>query len=194
MDSSIALRYAITSVPVPGAPPRQNADGAAIGLSFLDSALRLNHIRRLSETLTVTDHRVARRTTEVDVSLAMLDEGQRRATVLSRDLRSASRSEDDVRGPDEVWVPVARIARRSTAPVTIWDTSGARRCPSSSIARLTSTSVVRRATRWSVTVRVSLSRRMWLSRSAESRNDSPIAAPTAFWRGGAPGTGTLVIA
>ena len=126
MDSSTALRYAITSVPVPGAPPRQDAVGAAIGLSFLDSALRLNHIRRLSETLTVTDHRVARRTTEVDVSLAMLDEGQRRATVLSRDLRSASRSEDDDPGPDEVWVPVARIARRSTAPVTIWDTSGAR--------------------------------------------------------------------
>ena len=126
MDSSTALRYAITSVPVPGAPPRQNAVGAAIGLSFLDSALRLNHIRRLSETLTVTDHRVARRTTEVDVSLAMLDEGQRRATVLSRDLRSASRSEHDDPGPDGVWVPVARIARRSTAPVTIWDTSGAR--------------------------------------------------------------------
>ena len=121
MDSSTALRYAIMSVPVPGAPPRQNAVGAAIGLSFLDSALRLNHIRRLSETLTVTDHRVARRTTEIDVSLAMLDEGQRRATVLSRDLRSASRSEDDDPGPDRVWVPVARIARRSTAPVTIWD-------------------------------------------------------------------------
>ena len=79
---------------MPGAPPRQNTVGAAIGLSFLDSALRLNHIRRLSETLTVTDHRVARRTTEIDISLAMLDEGQRRATMLSRDLRSASRRED----------------------------------------------------------------------------------------------------
>ena len=56
----------------------------------------------------------------------------------------------------------------------------ARRCPSSSIARLMSISVVRRATRWSVTVSVSLTRRMWLRRSAESRNDNPIAAPTAF--------------
>ena len=121
MDSSTALRYAIMSVPVPGAPPRQNAVGAAIGLSFLDSALRLNHIRRLSETLTVTDHRVARRTTEVDISLAMLDEGQRRATVLSRDLRSAEPERATTRAPDEVWVPVARIARRSTAPVIIWD-------------------------------------------------------------------------
>ena len=85
--------------------------------------------------------------------------------------------------------PPARLALRRSRDSTV-----ARRCPSSSIARLTSTSVVRRATRWSVTVRVSLSRRMWLSRSAESRNDSPIAAPSAFWRGGAPGTGTLVIA
>jgi hypothetical protein len=127
VDSSTALRYAIMSVPVPGAPPRQNAVGAAIGLSFLDSALRLNHVRRLSETLTVTDHRVARRTTEIDISLAMLDEGQRRATVLSRDLRNTSRrGDDDGRGADRVWVPVARISRRSTAPVVIWDTSGAR--------------------------------------------------------------------
>jgi hypothetical protein len=47
--------------------------------------------------------------------------------VLSRDLRSASRRGDG-RGPrsDEVWIPVARIARRSTAPVIIWDPSGAR--------------------------------------------------------------------
>ena len=127
MDSSTALRYAITSVPVPGAPPRQNAVGAAIGLSFLDSALRLNHIRRVSETLTVTDHRVARRTTEIDISLAMLDEGQRRAMGLSRDLRSAGRrGEDGAQRSDEVWVPIARIARRSTAPVIIWNPSGAR--------------------------------------------------------------------
>jgi len=127
VDSSTALRHAIASVAVPGAPPRQNAVGAAIGLSFLDSALRLNHIQRLSETLTVTDHRTARRTTEIDVSLAMLDEGQRRAAALSRELRSASRAGGpDQPVPDEVWVPVARIDRRSTAPVTIWDTSGAR--------------------------------------------------------------------
>jgi len=127
VDSSTALRQAIASVAVPGAPPRQNAVGAAIGLSFLDSALRLNHIQRLSETLTVTDHRTARRTTEIDVSLAMLDEGQRRAAALSRELRSASRAGGpDHPVPDEVWVPVARIDRRSTAPVTIWDTSGAR--------------------------------------------------------------------
>lgn len=126
MDSSTALRYAIMSVPAPGAPPRQNATGAAIGLSFLDSALRLNHIRRVSETLTVTDHRVARRTTEIDISLAMLDEGQRRALVLSRDLRGAGRGREGGGGFDEVWVPVARVARRSTAPVVIWDPAGAR--------------------------------------------------------------------
>ena len=127
MDSSTALRYAIMSVPVPGAPPHQNAVGAAIGLSFLDSALRLNHIRRVNETLTVTDHRVARRTTEIDISLAMLDEGQRRAMVASRDLRGAGRpGGDGDRRSDEVWVPVARVDRRSSAPVMIWDPSGAR--------------------------------------------------------------------
>jgi hypothetical protein len=33
----------------------------------------------------------------------MLDEGQRRATLLSRDLRSASCGEHDDPGPDDVW-------------------------------------------------------------------------------------------
>ena len=42
--------------------------------------------------------------------------------------RPAQREPERARrpGPDGVWVSVARIARRSTAPVTIWDTSGAR--------------------------------------------------------------------
>lgn len=52
-DGRTALHYAIASIPVPGAPPRTTDAGAAIGLSFLDSALRLNHVRRLTERLTM---------------------------------------------------------------------------------------------------------------------------------------------
>ena len=69
MDGRTALRYAVASIPLPGAPPLMTDAGAAIGLSFLDSALRLNHVRRLTERLSVVDHRVARRVTQVDVSL-----------------------------------------------------------------------------------------------------------------------------
>jgi hypothetical protein len=103
VDGRTALRHAIMSVPVPGAPPRQ-ANGAAIGLSFLDSSLRLNHVRRLTERLTITDHRVARRITEVDVSLRMLDPGQRQVGVLSRELRNASPWPHDGRA-DRIWGP-----------------------------------------------------------------------------------------
>ena len=38
-----------------------------------DAALRLDHVRRLTERLTVVAHRSAHRTTEVDVNLAGLD-------------------------------------------------------------------------------------------------------------------------
>ncbi|MCU1653867.1 MAG: hypothetical protein JWQ60_5016 [Pseudonocardia sp.] len=124
MDGRTALQHAIMSVPVPGAPPRQFS-AAAIGLSFLDSALRLNHVRRLTERLTITDHRVARRITEIDISLRMLDSGQRHAATLSRELRNAGPRRGGSRA-DRIWVPVARISRQSAAPVEVFDAAGSR--------------------------------------------------------------------
>jgi hypothetical protein len=124
VDGRTALQHAIMSVPVPGAPPRQFS-AAAIGLSFLDSALRLNHVRRLTERLTITDHRVARRITEIDISLRMLDSGQRHAATLSRELRNAGPRRGGSRA-DRIWVPVARISRQSAAPVEVFDAAGSR--------------------------------------------------------------------
>ncbi|MBE8518474.1 hypothetical protein ILP97_13325 [Amycolatopsis sp. H6(2020)] len=57
MDGFSLLEEAIRSMPVPGAPPRLSLDGAAVGLSFLDTALRLNHVRRLTERISLVDHR-----------------------------------------------------------------------------------------------------------------------------------------
>jgi hypothetical protein len=129
MDGRTALGHAIMSVPVPGAPPRLPDDGAAIGLSFLDSALRLGHVRRLTERLTVIDHRVARRITEVDVSLRMLERSQRRASLLAQELRGRA-GVDELDGfplgTTSMWVPVARISRTSAAPVDIRDAAGVR--------------------------------------------------------------------
>lgn len=122
MDGRTALAHAIVSIPVPGAPPPLRDDGAAIGLAFLDTALRLNHVRRLTERLTVVDHRVARRVTEIDVSLRMLDTGQRRAAAQCHELRG--RTADPI--PGELWVPVARLARTSTSPVDVRDAAGVR--------------------------------------------------------------------
>lgn len=107
MDGGSALREAIMSVPVPGSPPQFLRADAVTGLAYLDAALRLDHVRRLTERLTVVAHRSAHRTTEVDVNLGGLEQA--------------------VRGDGgTVWVPVSRIARRSVAPVDVRDGAGNR--------------------------------------------------------------------
>jgi hypothetical protein len=122
------LREAIRTVPVPGAPARMSLDGAAVGLSFLDTSLRLNHVRRLTERVTVVEHRAARRTIEVDVNLGMLDEGQRQAAALCHTYMSHERAESEELAlparKSTLWVPVARIPRQSVAPVDVFDGTG----------------------------------------------------------------------
>lgn len=123
-----ALRNAILSLPVPGAPPRLSMDSAAIGLGFLDAALRLNHVRRLTERLSLVRHRDARRRVEVDVSLPMLSDIQREASQLFQ--RSISnrddRPADDTDAEETVWVPIDRVSRRNDAPIDVVDASGSR--------------------------------------------------------------------
>ena len=59
-----------------------------MALAFLDVALRQNHVRRLTERLSLIEHRAARCTTEVDISLGLLDEAQREAGILYQRLRN----------------------------------------------------------------------------------------------------------
>jgi hypothetical protein len=94
-------------------------------------ALRQNHIRRLTERLTLVEHRAATRTTEVDIRLSLLDSGQRDASRLFEELTSRSpaakpKQGDDAGGPSSIWVPVTRIPRRSVAPIDVLDSSGAK--------------------------------------------------------------------
>lgn len=126
MDGISSLREAIATVPVPGAPPRLSRDGAVVGLAFLDSALRLNHVRRLTERLSLVEHRIARRTTEVDISLNMLDAGQRAAAMLFQQLVSHSLADanQEVSRDHTMWVPIARILRRTAEPIDVRDSSG----------------------------------------------------------------------
>jgi hypothetical protein len=126
VDGISCLREAITTVPVPGAPPRFSRDGAVAGLAFLDAALRLNHVRRLTERLSFVQHRIARRTTEVDISLNMLDRGQSAAARLFQQLASHSRADSDnmLSHDSSIWVPVARISRRTAEPIDVRDASG----------------------------------------------------------------------
>ena len=126
MDGLSCLREAISTVPVPGAPPRLSRDGAVVGLAFLDGALRLNHVRRLTERLALVEHRIARRTTEVDISLNMLDRSQSSAAKLFQQLTTHTLASSQPRStPDNtIWVPVARIPRRTAETIDIRDASG----------------------------------------------------------------------
>lgn len=132
MDGIACLREAVSSVPIPGAPPRLSKDGAAVGLAFLDVALRQNHVRRLTERLSLIEHRAARCTTEVDISLGLLDEAQREAGILYQRLRNRdyppAEGEDghrdaDARG-DLIWVPVSRLSNRRHSPIDVTDGDG----------------------------------------------------------------------
>jgi hypothetical protein len=125
MDPAQMLRETIAGLPLPGAPPRLSFDGAAVALSFLDTTLRLNHVRRLTERLSVVEHRAATRATEVDISTSMLDKSQLEASALLHDLRTSARApgRPAVRSQD-IWVPVTRISKRSVAPVDVFDAGG----------------------------------------------------------------------
>ncbi|GAB3408810.1 hypothetical protein [Flindersiella endophytica] len=125
MDGLSGLKRAIRSTPVPGAPPRLSRDGASIGLAFLDAALRLNHVRRLTERLTIADHGTARRTTEIDLSLRLLDTDQRNAAMHLQQLYGpVVRVAGQAQLSNTLWVPVARISRRSVFPIDVRDASG----------------------------------------------------------------------
>src|SRR5262245_56594671 len=124
LDGMDSLKQAIWTVPMPGAPPRLSKDGAAVGLAFLDAALRQNHVRRLTERLTMSEHRTARCTTEVDISLGMLDDEQRAAGLLYQRLRHHGTAKDRPSG-DLLWVPVS-LARRRHAPIEVVSASAER--------------------------------------------------------------------
>lgn len=126
MDGLSSLREAISTVPVPGAPPRLSRDGGVVGLAFLDGALRLNHVRRLTERLALVEHRIARRTTEVDISLNMLDRAQSSAAKLFQQLATHTLAGSQPRPtPDNtIWVPAARISQGTAEAIDIRDASG----------------------------------------------------------------------
>ncbi|WBB69260.1 hypothetical protein [Micromonospora sp. WMMD812] len=121
-----SLERAIRTVPVPGAPPPLSREGAAVGLAFLDMALRQNHIRRLTERLSFVEHGVASRTTEVDVRLSLLDPSQREASHLFQRLSSRSARDPEQEQPSTptIWVPVTRISRLSVSPIDVVDAAG----------------------------------------------------------------------
>jgi hypothetical protein len=128
VDGTSVLREAISTIPIPAAPPRLSMEGAAVGLGFLDAALSLNHVRRLTERLTITQHRIAQRITEVDISINMLTDSQLGAARMFQRLASHSSEHPWFRSDagSTIWVPVARLSRTNVGPVEVHDASGGR--------------------------------------------------------------------
>lgn len=122
LNGFAAPQEAIRTVPVPGAPPAMSREGAAVGLAFLDMALRQNHIRRLTERLHLVEHCSAVRTTEVDIRLSLLDQRQRDATQLFQRLTSVSRVSDT----RMILSAVGRRSRTLTVPRKVRRVTGIR--------------------------------------------------------------------
>lgn len=119
------LIAAIQGSTVPGAPPSSSHAGAWIGLAFLETSLRQNHIRRISETLSLQEHGKVNRTVELDVSLNLLDEVQATAGLTYSTMRT--RRAHSIPALEEkalMWVPIARVGRATTSPVEVRGADG----------------------------------------------------------------------
>lgn len=125
MQSQELLTTAIHALPVPGSPPKLSRASAWVGLSFLETALRQNHVRRIGETLQLTEHRVSTRVVELDVSLNLLDDVQSDAGLAYSHIRQRRAHSAPVNAEDQLlWVPVARLSKRSVSPVDVYDAHG----------------------------------------------------------------------
>ncbi|MET0136738.1 MAG: hypothetical protein ABW215_24375 [Kibdelosporangium sp.] len=110
------LRSALWQTPIPTSPPPYDGYQEALGLNLLALALRLEHVDRMAEALTLADSTHLTRSVSIDVNL----------TVLTPDQRQALRSDPNgTRNPTAVWLPVARQARTDQAPVVVRDAADA---------------------------------------------------------------------
>jgi hypothetical protein len=110
-DRLAGFLVALRETPIPTAPPPHDGHQEALGLNLLALALRLGHISRMSEELTLADSTHMARSVSIDVDMTALTAEQRTA------LRSDPASQDSPTAT--VWVPVARQARADGAPIVV---------------------------------------------------------------------------
>lgn len=110
------LRALIQALPLPTAPPTFPQKEAALGLALMDLSLRLDHVARLAEHLTLVDRGHMARSVSVDVDLDAISPHQRESLLVPGEARWGH-------GPS-LWVPVSRYSRRDLAPVIVKDSTG----------------------------------------------------------------------
>jgi hypothetical protein len=107
---------ALHRTPIPTAPPPHDGYQEALGLNLLALALRLEHIDRMTEALTLADSTHMARSVSVDID----------TNVLTPEQKWALRTDPGGAGgrPSGVWLPVSRQARTDMAPVVVRDAAG----------------------------------------------------------------------
>ncbi|RZS44494.1 hypothetical protein EV193_101370 [Herbihabitans rhizosphaerae] len=109
------LLAAMHRTPIPTSPPPHDNYLEALGLNLLAVALRLEHIERLTDTLTLADATHMTRSVSVDLNLG----------ALTPDQMEALRSDPTASGaPPAIWLPVARHSRKHMAPVVVHNSVG----------------------------------------------------------------------
>jgi hypothetical protein len=107
---------ALRRTPIPTAPFPHDAYQEALGLNLLAVALRLEHIDRMTEALTLADSTHMARSVSVDIDTTVLTPEQKWA--LRSDPSGASE------GPSPVWLPISRHSRSDVAAVIVRDAAG----------------------------------------------------------------------
>lgn len=107
---------ALRQTPIPTAPAPHDGYQEALGLNLLALALRLGHIDRMTEALTLADSTHMARSVSIDINM----------NVLTAEQRLALRSDpsDPAERPAAVWLPVSRQSRSTLAPVVVLDAAG----------------------------------------------------------------------
>jgi hypothetical protein len=111
------LRALIQALPVPTAPPTFPQKDAALGLALMDLSLRLDHVPRLAEHLTLLDRGHMTRSVSVDVDLDVITGVQRDSLMVPAETAPEGHGA-------ALWVPVSRYSRRDLAPVVVKESTG----------------------------------------------------------------------
>ena len=107
---------ALRQTPIPTAPSPHDGYQEALGLNLLALGLRLEHVDRMSESLTLADSTHMARSVSIDINMNVLTAEQKWA------LRTDPSGAAD--RPATVWLPVSRQSRLDLAPVVVRDAAG----------------------------------------------------------------------
>jgi hypothetical protein len=106
--------FALQRTPIPTAPSPHDGYQEALGLNLLSLGLRLEHIDRMSESLTLADSTHMARSVSIDINMNVLTAGQ----------KWALRTDPTAEHARAVWLPVSRQSRSDLASFVVRDAAG----------------------------------------------------------------------